>query len=118
MPIEWERDPGEVYAELAAAYADLIIRMVAEVCNRWVPEIESWMKDNAPWTDRTSNARQTLWADVEQIARTAFVVIISHGVSYGEYLEFAHGGNYAIVAPALDHFAPLIWRDIRQRLGV
>ncbi len=88
------------------------------VCQRWVPEIENWMKSNRPWTDRTSAAVQSLHSEVNPptAAQVADVieVVMAHGVEYGVYLEYSHIRKYAIVLPALDHFAPLIWRDIRS----
>lgn len=118
MGLRWERTPSDALGTLAEQYADLIQRTAFDICQRFVPEIEAWMKSNAPWTDRTANARQSLWADVDQIARSAIIVILSHGVSYGEFLEFSHGSQYAIIGPALDHFAPRIWAAIRREIGI
>ena len=116
MSFSWQRTPSDALGTLAEQYADLIQRTVVDICNRFAPDIEAWMKENAPWTDRSGNARQTLWADVAEIARSAVIVILSHGVEYGQYLEWSNGSAYAIVAPAMDHFAPLIWAAIRQAL--
>lgn len=59
------------------------------------------MKEYAPWTDRTGNARNGLHAGVE-IGDTEYHLYLSHGVDYGVFLELAHGGNYAIVRPTAD----------------
>lgn len=75
------------------------------------------MKSNASWTDRTGNARQSLNAEVEDMAMDMVEIVLSHGVEYGIYLELSHGGAYAIIAPAVDVFAPRIWADVRAMLS-
>jgi hypothetical protein len=113
MPLRWQRPPETVFANLAQAYAIAIHQGVKTLAERYSVEIEAWIKSNAPWTDRTGNARQTLYSEVTDIANSAAIIIISHGVEYGTFLELAHGGSYAIITPALDHFIPRIWRDVR-----
>ena len=56
-------------------------------------EFEKYMKANAPWTDRTGNARRGLKAQATQ-SRKAFV--------YGVYLEYAMGRRFAIIQPTID----------------
>lgn len=114
---EWESDPEVVFYELGTVYAETINMAVFAICQSYVPEIENWMRSNAPWTDRTGNARQSLWSDVEHVANTAVDLIMSHGVDYGKWLEIANAGQYAIITPALDYFAPKIWADIKRMLG-
>lgn len=66
-------------------------------------EYEKYMKANAPWTDRTGNARRGLKAQATQ-SRKAFVTTIklSHSVYYGVYLEYAMGRRFAIIQPTID----------------
>lgn len=52
----------------------------------WAGELESYAKQNAPWHDRTSHARQGLNAGVERDNDT-FTLYLSHGIEYGRYLE-------------------------------
>jgi hypothetical protein len=74
------------------------------------------MKQNAVWTDRTSNARQTLWAEAFDFSDVV-VLAFGHGVSYGTFLELANQGRYAIITPAIDYFAPKIWQDAQRLLA-
>lgn len=60
----------------------------------------AWMKANAPWTDRTSAARNGLHAGT-QFSRNRFELVLAHAVSYGIWLEVANSGNYQIILPAL-----------------
>ena len=117
MGVTWREPPGEVFEQGAVDYATALHHYVLAVANRWTPEIENWMKENAPWTDRTGNARQGLYSDVTEIAQSAVVIILGHGVEYGVFLELANAGRYAVVMPALDHFLPKIWADVRRGLN-
>lgn len=115
MPFTWQRRPTVAFPALTEAYADAIHDAIAQLAERYAAEIEAWMKDNAPWSDRTGNARQTLFAEAIDFTDTV-VILMSHGVEYGTFLELAHGGNYAIITPALDYFIPRIWRDVQALL--
>lgn len=80
-------------------------------------QMEGYAKSHAPWTDRTSHARQSLHGGVDERGGQC-VLYLSHGMEYGIWLEVAHGGNYAIVRPTADVHLPRIrktvidyWRD-------
>ena len=127
----WTAPPDKVWPPGAAAYAAAIRRGIYMVMRRWEPEIENWMKANAKWTDRTANARQTLYTEVQPASPAEVVamitLIMAHGVKYGSYLEgldprhnfspTRQGPKYAIVLPALDAFGPRIWADIQRMLS-
>lgn len=80
---------------------------------RFEPEIDAWLKTNAPWTDRTGQARQTLHTEVELLIGEAALHLM-HGKDYGLWLELKNQGRYAAVLPALDHFAPIIWKAVLE----
>lgn len=117
MGVVWDVEPDVALGELADEYIRLIHAGVRQIIQRYQPEVEAWMKANAPWTDRTGNARQTLFTEVEDFVNTAVELFMSHGVDYGIYLELDHGGVYAIIGPALDYFAPKIWADVQALLS-
>ncbi len=66
---------------------------------------EGEMKQAAPWTDRTGNARNGLNAGVE-VGQDKSTLYLSHGVDYGVSLELKHAGRYAIVRPTADQYKP------------
>jgi hypothetical protein len=73
------------------------------------PILEAEAKQNALWTDRTSNARQGLQSWVDEPARGIVDVYLAHGVEYGKYLEFRWQGRYAIIFPTLEaHFTEVM----------
>lgn len=115
MPFTWQRRPTEAFPALTEAYAEAIHNAVVQMAERYAVEIEAWMKDNAPWQDRTGNARQTLFAEAIDFVDVV-VILMSHGVEYSTFLELAHGGRYSILTPALDYFIPRVWRDVQALL--
>ena len=56
------------------------------LCNVIAKNLESKAKDEAKWTDRTSNARQGLNGSSEGGGNN-YSIYLSHGVEYGEILE-------------------------------
>lgn len=120
MSLQWQRTPSEAIGDLADWQIDAIQRGLAQIAERRAQEIEDFMKRNAPWTDRTGEARAGLIADVFEIAQQAVVLVMSYGPDtyYGVYLELAHGGSYSILMPTLDRYIPVIWQDVQQLLGV
>ena len=69
---------------------------VADEMDRFGALMENAAKRDAPWTDRTGDARRSIEAatlkDVDKIA-----TFLSIGVEYGKYLELSNAGKYAIV---------------------
>jgi hypothetical protein len=70
------------------------------------------MKNKAPWTDRTGNARQSLNATTEHTATTD-TLVLAHGVDYGVWLEIAHGGAYQIVIPTIPEAGQAVMRSLQ-----
>lgn len=81
--------------------------IVAATLNYYEPKLENHAKLNAPWTDRTSNARNGLAARSGKEGKTRFIVLF-HQVPYGIYLETMQSGKYAIIMPTIDEFGPQV----------
>lgn len=114
MPFQWSVTPEQAFGDLMEQYGRDIHAAIKSLADRWAPEIEAWMKSNAKWTDRTGNARQSLYAEVEELSSIAIGIIMGHGVDYGIFLELSNGGVWAIIGPALDYFAPKVWADVQK----
>lgn len=121
----WISAPSDVFPQGTEVYVSRVEAGVKAILDKWAPQVENWMKANARWTDRTANARQSLWADTEQVVNVMVQLIFAHGVEYGTYLEgwdernqrwMQNAGTWAIIGPALDHFAPLIWADVVEMM--
>lgn len=80
-------------------------------------ELQSKMKVNRPWTDRTGMAKALLNAKVSQPSSTVVRITLAHGVDYGIWLELAHGKNYAIIAPTVREEAPRIIADMNNLMS-
>lgn len=116
MSFSWTVTPTQAWGGMATAYVQAIRRGVRALAERYSAEITAYMKDNAIWTDRTANARQSLNTEVEQMGLDMVSIILAHGVEYGIFLELAHGGAYQIIGPTIDVFGARIWADVQALL--
>ena len=110
----WTVPPSKGWS--ADRYIQALDRALGQLLDYyWAPRIEADARRSAPWTDRTGNARQTLYTKVIP-ALGEIVILLSHGMDYGIYLELKNAGRYAIISPAIDHFLPIIMADIQRAL--
>lgn len=73
--------------------ADVAMRMYAR---QGALKMQNYAKTHRKWTDRTGMARATLNGYVENL-QNVIRINISHGVSYGVYLELCNEKKYAIL---------------------
>jgi 5-methylthioribose kinase len=66
-------------------------------------DTETFGKKNAPWTDRTSFARREIYAEIQESNNHRIVGIFGGNANYMKYLEYAHGGKYAIVKHMIEY---------------
>ena len=79
--------------------------------------IESDMKVNRPWNDRTGAAKAELRTAVTRPEQDIVRITLAHGVNYGIFLELAHEKKNAIIAPTIDKFAPEVVEDLQGIFG-
>jgi HK97 gp10 family phage protein len=88
------------------------------VCRYWDSRIEANMKHNAPWKDRTTNARNGLFANAVKFGERTFGIILGHSVTYGIYLEL--GTRYMrkrpIIIPTLNKYGPKVMVTFKKIL--
>jgi hypothetical protein len=141
--IQWVTPPDGLqkaikqYGEKALAAAHATVAHVGA-------QGQNYMRSNAPWHDRTGNARGGLFFAVDGFGQgsisgevnvrdpSAFelntmrgavasgdaktlILVFGHTMFYGVYLELDHGGAYAIVEPAMEKFIPVL-KDALARL--
>jgi hypothetical protein len=80
--------------------------------NTWAKNAETQMKKNARWKDHTTNARNGLYGDAD-FTGGEIVAVLGHTVTYGKFLELAHGARYAILIPTLIAEGPQIQRYVQ-----
>lgn len=85
-----------------------LVDEVENTLDRFVEEVQDYAQSNAPWADRTGEARASLAAEVVTEGDSV-LLILSHGVDYGEWLETIQSGRYAIIMPTLEHYAAQIF---------
>lgn len=86
-----------------------------EAAEKIKDEMVEYMKANAPWEDRTGDARAGLQGAVVWNSEESFTVFLGHGdeIFYGIWLEVRWGGKYAIIVPTIQHFMPILGDRIR-----
>jgi hypothetical protein len=93
-------------------------RAIAGVFLRSQDDAINFAKPNAPWTDRTGNARSGLFTKVNVIDKGAsFEMIVAHSVSYGIWLEVRFSGKYAIIKPTIDYIGPILMDRIASAIS-
>lgn len=107
-----------------------INRAVFGVAKYWDGRIEAHMKQHAPWTDWTTNARNGLFAKAAKIAKGIYAIILAHSVTYGIYLELGHHHEvetakglstwdvkpYPIIVPSMKLYAPKVMATLKDLL--
>lgn len=117
MGFQWVVAPTDVFPEMAEKYTQAVFQSGRNIAYDRAGDMETWAKQNAPWQDRTGDARERLHATVEETGPIG-TIVLSHGVDYGIWLEVAHSGAYAIIAPAIDYWAPIVFRDIQRMMNL
>ena len=87
-------------------YNKHIHNVLVKFANFWAKELEAEAKRDRPWDDKTGNARASLHGFVEHKLGQKVVIILSHGVDYGLWLEVANSGRYAIIWPTISRNLP------------
>jgi len=114
--LRWEVTPNKAFPDLAFLYADAIEAELLKLMQRYAPVVENYMKQQAPWTDRTGLARQGMYTKVEYKPKQFIRMDLDHRMWYGKYLEYHHAGRFAIVLPTRDYYGPRIINEARRRL--
>lgn len=71
-------------------------------------QAETFARTNAPWVDRTGNARNGLFAVHNKTPMVEHRLVIYHTMPYGLWLEIRWSGRYAIIGPTMFHVSPLL----------
>lgn len=85
--------------------------------NTSAASLESEMKANRPWTDRTGAAKQRLRGSASIPEPDKVRITLSHGVDYGLWLEYAKEKKYAILEPTIRLKGPDVVRGMENLLN-
>jgi hypothetical protein len=78
--------------------------------------VQDYARSNAPWTDRTTNARGGLFAKAYRSAK-AHGIVLYHTVPYGIWLEVRWGGKYRIIVPTIQKQGVAVMRTLQGVLA-
>ncbi len=115
--IRWRTPPSEL-AKSLEQYGDRVLTAVAAVAQYVATQMQDAAKANAPWEDRTGNARSGLFGTSEaDFASKVVTIYLSHAATldYGIWLELANEGRYAVVMQTMEaHYDQLmsLLRDV------
>lgn len=101
-------DPGDLSANLGSLAQRFIVALRG-LGQMMAQRMRSWAQANAPWTDRTGDARQRLMTRV-RMEGAKLVIILFHQMTYGIWLEVKHNGRWAIIMKTIDRFYPEVMR--------
>lgn len=101
----------------AKALPPAVLAMVDKVLDYEANAAQNFMRDNAPWTDQTANARQGLFAKSGSDASKRFIVLY-HTMPYGIWLEVKQSGKYKIIMPATEEAGRQVMSSLKKILAV
>jgi len=102
--------------DIKAAVRRLAKRFNETVSVKYANDAEQMAKQNAPWEDKTGDARKL----IKGIVINEEDVIgfgISHRVEYGKYLERDGDGKYAILKPTIEALRSKYFELARKVFG-
>lgn len=88
-------------------------RAIAAAVSYHASRAVAYAKQNAKWQDRTSNARNGLFAQAERDA-PKYRIIVGGSVPYQVWLEVRWSGRYQIIRPTIDHEGPELMQTVSQ----
>lgn len=103
--LEWGGELNAMAARLAVM-RETLASAVMELMEAYGLTVQSAAQEGAPWTDRTSNARQGLSAAVDPVSDTVFALVLYHTATYGIWLEVRWGGRWSIIMKTLEAQMP------------
>jgi hypothetical protein len=111
MPVQtgvvWVTPPSKL-VKAFEQYGDKVFVAVKAVAAFVAQKMQDEARKNAPWTDRTGNARGGLFGVSNEAAKHIVEIYLAHTMDYGKYLELSNGGKYAIIMPTIQKNLPVI----------
>jgi len=103
-PQPYERNRHFQVDTLSSGIANFQFRTaneMADIAGDFAEELLEYARANAPWSDRTGDARGGLDYEVS-LRNESLEVSLFHTVDYGIWLEIRWGGKFAIIIPTVE----------------
>ena len=104
--------PDDLFGPALFVMGTALVENVNRTLYQTAGDIEDWMKQNAPWSDRTTDAREGLTASATEHPTHPYITVY-HTVDYGVWLEIRWNGRYAILVPAIEHWGPEVMQNLK-----
>jgi len=108
---------GDALAGAVKRIDNQVDRGMAAAAHYHSARAQGYARANAPWTDRSTNARNGLFAKVNRRGPGSYQIVLFHTMPYGVWLEIRWSGRYAIIRPTIDHEGPEVMRTVSQLFG-
>ena len=109
--IRWTVPPSEL-AVAIERYGDRVLTAVAAVAQYVATQMQNQAQTDAPWTDRTGNARTGIFGTSEaDFGARVVTIYLSHSatLTYPLFLEIGNSGKYAVIMRTMEsHYEPLM----------
>ncbi len=138
---QWVVAPSDQLIPAIEKYGKDVLVAVQAVANYWGQMIQDEARLEAPWEDRTANARGGIFFAVDGFGLTpltgevtpeaksemsdvamesgdanTLIITLGHTVFYGKFLETSNGGRYAIIMSTLEKNLSSLERMIQDVL--
>lgn len=135
---QWVVSPA-VIAKGLEDYGERALIALQAVANYWGQSVQDQSRENAPWEDRTGNARGGLFFAVDgfglspltgevtpdaeaQMSDVAvesgdadtLIITLAHTVYYGKFLELSNGGRYAVIMSTIESNLSSLERQVQE----
>lgn len=135
---QWVVSP-KVIADGLDRYQEKALVAIQAAANYWGQLVQDESRENAPWEDRTGNARgglffavdgfglETITGDVAPDAKSemsdvavesgdqdTLIITLAHTVFYGKFLETSNGGKYAIIMSTIEGNLPMLEKLVQD----
>ena len=140
ITFRWVKTPSSL-AKQVRIYGKRVLAAVHAVAVYVGQKMQNEGRGNAPWQDRTGNARSGLFFAVDGFGlgtvvgkvkpaavevgtdtvtisgdEDTLLIAFGHTVYYGKYLELSNGGRYAVVMSTLERNLPVLEKMLRDLL--
>lgn len=79
-------------------------------------DVLSQARDNAPWADRSGDAKAGLRVNVEK-DNGDIVLTLFHTVEYGLWLEVIQSGRFATILPTLERYGKTVMEEAATKIA-
>jgi UDP-N-acetylenolpyruvoylglucosamine reductase len=100
-------------SEGLSAMAGNFAGVVLKYADTQAKVLESKMKRERRWKDRTGNAKAGLTGSYFMKNEHIVTIALSHQVKYGIWLELAKEKKYAVIMPTINRYSPEVIENLK-----